>query len=73
MEYIIKTDACMKPYNCKKWWVDRKLIPSITVEAESAIDALKKWRISINTFLDMFKKKTTMQECLGQWKEFFHS
>ena len=44
MEYIIKTDTCMKPYNSKKWWIMRDYIKQITVEAGSADEALEKWR-----------------------------
>ena len=44
MEYIIKTDACMKPYNREKWWIDRKYIKDICVEAPDAEAAIKEWR-----------------------------
>lgn len=39
--YQFKTTATMKPYNNKKWWIDSKIIPNITVEADSLRDALK--------------------------------
>lgn len=30
----------MKEYNCKKWWIDSKIIPSICIEAENLNVAL---------------------------------
>ena len=40
MEYIFKTSCSMKPYNYKKWWIDRDMIPEIRIQADSILDAL---------------------------------
>ena len=49
MEYIIKTSTCMKPYNCKKWWIMRDYIKEIIVEAGSSKEALEKWREEVTS------------------------
>ena len=34
----------MKPYNCKKWWIDQNVVREISVTAESVKEALEKYR-----------------------------
>lgn len=43
-KYLFKTDATMKPYNNKKWWIDTKIINDITVKAETIDAALKQYQ-----------------------------
>ena len=47
MEYLIKTSACMKPYNCKKWFIDQNYVGAMTIEASNAMEALELWRESV--------------------------
>ena len=46
--YIFKTEATMKEYNNKKWWIDSGIVRDIQVEAESTKDALLKYRDIVN-------------------------
>lgn len=43
-KYLFKTNTTMKPYNCKKWWIDRELIPQQIIKAESLDAALEEYR-----------------------------
>lgn len=38
--YLFTTTATMKPYNNKKWWIDRDIIPRIRITAENLKSAL---------------------------------
>lgn len=43
MKYQFNTTATMKEADCKKWWIDSKIIPQIVITADSLKDALKKY------------------------------
>lgn len=43
-KYIFKTNATMKEYNNKRWWIDSDIIREIRVEAETAAAALLQYR-----------------------------
>lgn len=47
MKYLFRTNATMKPYNHKKWWIDGDIIPHIRVNADSMGDALKQYRATV--------------------------
>lgn len=40
MKFIFKTNVSMKPYNCKKWWIDEKYCPDLTIIARNLNDAI---------------------------------
>ena len=40
-KYIFKTNATMKEYNSKKWWIDGGIITPKHIEAENITEALK--------------------------------
>lgn len=42
--YILKTTASMKPYNCRKWWIDRDIVREIRIAAKNISDALSQYR-----------------------------
>ena len=42
-EYILKTTATMKEYNCGKWWIDSGIVPEIRIAAESVKAALAEY------------------------------
>ena len=42
--YIFKTTATMKEYNCKKWWIDSGIVGEIRIVAENVREALEKYR-----------------------------
>lgn len=42
--YIFKTTATMKEYNCKKWWIDSGIVDEIRIAAENVREALEKYR-----------------------------
>ena len=42
--YIFKTTATMKEYNCKKWWIDSDIVGEIRIAAENVREALEKYR-----------------------------
>lgn len=41
--YLMTTTTTMKPHNCRKWWIDSKIIPEIEVEAETKTEAFCKY------------------------------
>ena len=44
-KYLFRTTTTMKEYNCKKWWIDRDIIPQTTIEAENVKEALAKYKV----------------------------
>lgn len=40
-EYLFDTSATMKPYNHKKWWIDKDIIPQMHIKADTVEEALK--------------------------------
>lgn len=42
--YIFKTNATMKEYNCRKWWIDPDIIHDIVIKAATVNAALKEYR-----------------------------
>jgi hypothetical protein len=42
--YIFKTTATMKEYNCKKYWIDSGIVGEIHIAAENVQEALEKYR-----------------------------
>lgn len=44
MKFQFKTSATMKPYNCKRWWIDSGIVREITVEADDMEKALGRYR-----------------------------
>lgn len=44
MKFLFETTATMKDYNCRKWWIDSKIIPNVKIDAENVPDALKKYQ-----------------------------
>lgn len=51
MEFLFNTTATMKEYNNKKWWIDARIIPNITIEADTIKEALKAYQ---KTVLDKY-------------------
>lgn len=41
--YIFRTEATMKPYNYKKWWISRDVVGEKIITAASVKDALKQY------------------------------
>lgn len=44
MKYIFETNATMKEYNCKNWWIDSDIITRKYIEAETVPAALEEYR-----------------------------
>lgn len=42
--YRFETNTTMKPYNSRKWWIDKDYVRPITVQAENLKAALKKYQ-----------------------------
>lgn len=42
--YLFRTNATMKEYNSKKWWIDGNIIKQIIIKAESIDEALKLYK-----------------------------
>ena len=42
--FIFKTTATMKDYNCEKWWIDSSIVGEIHISAENIREALEKYR-----------------------------
>lgn len=43
MEFIFKTEAGMKPYNRKKWWIDSDIVKEARIYAVNLEAALKEY------------------------------
>lgn len=43
MEYLLKTNVEMKPYNCKRYWIMNDIIRSPRITADSVDSALEKF------------------------------
>lgn len=49
MNYIFKTRATMKDYNCKKkWYVDKDIIAEMCINADTVENALSVYRERVN-------------------------
>ena len=48
MNYIFKTKATMKDYNCAKWFVDSDIIPEMRINANNVESALFVYRERVN-------------------------
>lgn len=44
MNYIFKTKAAMKDYNCAKWFIDSDIVPEMRIYADSVECALSVYR-----------------------------
>lgn len=57
MEYLFKTDTCMKPYNYKKWWIARDYVDEIVVEADNIDSAVRAFaeEVASDTCLEISK------------------
>lgn len=44
MRYIFRTQATMKAYNRKNWWIDRDIVREFHVDAENLREALKAYQ-----------------------------
>ena len=44
MQFLFRTEACMKPHNSKHWYIDRHIIPDTRITAGSLLDALEWFR-----------------------------
>lgn len=47
-KYRFHTSATMKEYNCDKWWIDRGIIPDMSISADSVRSALEIYRQRVN-------------------------
>lgn len=45
--YLFNTTATMKPYNCRKWWIDSGIIRPLTIQAETTQKALEQYQEQI--------------------------
>lgn len=48
MNYIFKTKATMKDYNCKKWFIDKDSVPEMCINADTVGCALSVYRERVN-------------------------
>lgn len=44
MKFLFKTATTMKPYNDKKWWIDKDAMPEAYINADSLKEALTKYQ-----------------------------
>ena len=42
--YLFRTNATMKEYNSKKWWIDNEIIKQVIIKAINLDEALKKYQ-----------------------------
>ena len=42
--YRFHTVTTMKHYNCDKWWIDRNIVPDMSISADSVKEALNIYR-----------------------------
>lgn len=50
MNYIFKTKATMKEYNCKKWFIDGNSVPEMCINADTVERALSVYRERVNEY-----------------------
>lgn len=43
-KFLFKTNATMKEYNHKKWWIDNNIISDLTIAADTIQAALKEYQ-----------------------------
>lgn len=43
MRYLFTTETTMKPYNYKKWWIDRNVVKEMRIHADSLSEAIKEY------------------------------
>lgn len=48
MNYIFKTKATMKDYNCAKWFVDSDIVQEMRINADTVESALSVYRERVN-------------------------
>lgn len=48
MNYIFKTKATMKDYNCAKWFVDSDIVSEMRINADNVESALSVYRERVN-------------------------
>lgn len=44
MKFLFKTATTMKPYNNKKWWIDKDVMPEAYINADNLKEALTKYQ-----------------------------
>lgn len=44
MQFLFRTQTCMKPYNGKRWYIDSNILPDTRITADSLPDALERFR-----------------------------
>jgi hypothetical protein len=44
MKFLFETETTMKPYNDKKWWIDKNAMPEAYINADSLKEALTKYQ-----------------------------
>lgn len=41
--YQFKSTTTMKDYNCRKWWIDGKIIPEMIIQADNVKAAISQF------------------------------
>lgn len=54
-EYLFKTTATMKEYNCRKWWINSDVISDIEINAENLNQALKEYQEIVINKIDFLE------------------
>ena len=64
MKFQLKTDATMKPYNNKKWWIDSGIVGEILVDAENIQKALEQYAEAVREkyYIDISKNALKNKE-----------
>lgn len=67
--YEIRTTTTMKPYNAKKWWIDRDYIKPVTVRANSPKEALKTYCCNVmdNEYIEI--SKNAMNKAAAMYRD----
>lgn len=66
IDFVFKTKATMKPYNCKNWWIDAGIISPKRIAANNLNEALETYasRVQNEEYISIsksaIKRKTAM-------------
>lgn len=60
-KYLFKTSLGMKHYNCKKWWIDNRLVRDEIIEADSVQKALDKYVAMLDEKYSIDVSKTALK------------
>ena len=69
-QYLFKTSLGMKYYNCKKWWIDNRLVRDEIIEGESVNGALSEYVKMLDEKYSIDVSKTALKNKEKMYRDF---